>query len=408
MFKKRIGQKRLFAVALALTVVCMMLSGCTMSGEEEPAAGIEQNGIAKAASYTVTIDINPSIQLTIEDGIVTQAAAYNDDGEMLLLSTDVYGLDAQAAMDVMLQALIDGGYINSEDETEPYLIITVSGNEDDEDSEIAEQLREGAQDMLDDLALGCRIGTAEVSDEDIEAAKALGLSVGRYLLLQYIAGVDGITIEEAIAQYGSTKIGVLIDMYEGAGDLFDEGDGNGRGSFLEGLTDEQIQFVNAAIKTFKKDLQAAERIYHDTFKQIQSKYRKTIKNLRKQYKDDPQALAQQLEAQEQNMIGERTAALAALEQSVNDAVAKVLLAVADIPMDMDAFTAYINNMAIHEIDKEYNFHAFQNEFVAGDAAEQDEPKADQEDEGDQDQDEGEDDQGLGQSKPKTNNGKSNQ
>ena len=124
----------------------------------------------------------------------------------------------------MIQALIDGGYIDPTDETEPYLIITVSGASGEEaDDQIAQRLREGAEDMLGGLELRCRVGTADVSDEDVQAAKALGLSVGRYLLLAYIAGEEGIALDEAIATYGSMKIGVLMDMYQGADDLFDDG-----------------------------------------------------------------------------------------------------------------------------------------------------------------------------------------
>ena len=418
MLKKYNERKRLMAAVLALTVVCSMLAGCTsaaLPGTNDAGTQTAEVALAEVASYTVTIDINPSIELTVEDGVVTQAVAYNDDGKVLLLSTDVQGLDPDAPVAAVLQALIDGGYIDNAEEAESYLIITVSGSSsEDEDNEIADKLRDGAEDMLSGLALRCRVGTADVNQQDVEAAKALGLSVGRYLLMQYIAGVEGISLEEAIVAYGSMKIGALMEMYEGAQDLFEDGSNNGRGTFLEGLTDEQVQIVNAVIKAFKKDLQAAQKTYHDAFKQIQSRYRQTIKNMRKQYKDDAEMLKMQLEAQMQNMVEERDAALAVLEKAVNAAPAKALLAVADVPLDMEAFTVYITDIAAHEIDKEQGFHAFLKEFAAGEADEQDVEENDKQDvedtdeqqqgQDDGDQNQSDDGNGQGQSKPKSNNG----
>ena len=167
-----------------------------------------------------------------------------------------------------------------------------------------------------------------------------------------------------------------------------------------------MQAVNATIKAFKKELQAAEKTYHDLFKQIQSRYRETIKNMRKQYKDDADMLTMQLEAQKQNMTDERTAALAVLESAVNAAMERALLAVADIPLDMDAFRVYITNIAAHEIDKEQNFHAFLKEFTVGESdrqnVEEDERQNEDQDDGNQD-----DDSTPGQSKPKSNNGQNN-
>ena len=100
MLKKNNIKKRFTAAMLALTVVCAMLAGCTsvaLPGSDDTQTPATGAVVAKAQGYTVTIDINPSIELTVVDGVVTQAEAYNDDGQVLLLSTDVQGLDPDAA-----------------------------------------------------------------------------------------------------------------------------------------------------------------------------------------------------------------------------------------------------------------------------------------------------------------------
>lgn len=61
---------------------------------------------ANAAQFSgiVFIDVNPSIELTVEDGIVVAASAYNDDGKQLLSGTDVIGLTAEEAVRLMTQS----------------------------------------------------------------------------------------------------------------------------------------------------------------------------------------------------------------------------------------------------------------------------------------------------------------
>ena len=201
-------------IVLALLLVTTAVSGCTNdTGTTETAGAL----MAKADSYSVTIDVNPSISLSVEGGVVTGATAYNDDGQTLLLGVDVTGLGVEQAISVLTTALADAGYLTGDGEEEPVLIITVSGNESEqEDGEVAKQLCEFAQEALEGRELNCRIGAVQVSDEDVAAAQAYGISVGRYLLFEYISQVDGLTMEEVIALYGTTKIGVLLSMYEGA------------------------------------------------------------------------------------------------------------------------------------------------------------------------------------------------
>ena len=49
-------------------------------------------------------------------------------------------------------------------------------------------MKETAEKALESkLKLECKIGTADVSAQDVAAANALNISVGRYLLFRYIA-----------------------------------------------------------------------------------------------------------------------------------------------------------------------------------------------------------------------------
>ena len=47
------------------------------------------------------LDVNPSIELTVTDGLVTGALAYNDDGTAIVLSANVIGMTSDAAISAM-------------------------------------------------------------------------------------------------------------------------------------------------------------------------------------------------------------------------------------------------------------------------------------------------------------------
>lgn len=101
--------KKLFAATIILAlIVSMFLVGCasvpvpvqsapsgtmdvTAADAASPSATVQAAIAAGAQLSYVSIDINPSIELTLADGLVLEARAYNDDGAAIILATDVMG-----------------------------------------------------------------------------------------------------------------------------------------------------------------------------------------------------------------------------------------------------------------------------------------------------------------------------
>ncbi len=368
-------KQRMLCVLLAVLLMVSMLAGCSgkAAPAAQPSAAATAAIVAKAKSgdnYKVTIDVNPSIELTVTDGLVTGATAFNDDGQGIVLSVNTTGMTPDAAVTAIVKELASSGYINNTAEVRPYLIITVSKN-GVTDEQKTEELKDTAEKTLEELKLECRIGTADVTSEDVAAAASLNISVGRYVLLKYIAAKEGITIEQAIATYGSMKIGELMDMYKEAEDLFKEDDDNGRGDFLSTLTPEQVQAVNSAIKTFKAELKTAEKAFHNTVKQMKKTYSGQVKAIRKSG-SDAAAIQAQLDALKQKMLDERTAALGVLTAAVNAAKDKCIAAVSSVPLNKDLFNSYLARLANKEIQKEEGFNDLLHLFGYHDADDQDE------------------------------------
>ncbi len=73
-------------------------------------------GTVAAEDAYVTLDINPSIDLTVNNkDVVIDANALNEDGDLLLLELDLIGEDLEDAIGLIIDKAIDLGFIDIED-----------------------------------------------------------------------------------------------------------------------------------------------------------------------------------------------------------------------------------------------------------------------------------------------------
>ena len=242
------------------------------SGEasETPPAAVADEPVLVAAVTaeavsTITLDINPSIQLTVEDGLVTGALAYNDDGAAIVLATDVVGMTPMDAVDAIVSELAAQGYLTADEEAA--VVITVSGGDEEG---LAEELKDRVRERVREMDMACEVVSASVSPEDVEAAQALGMSVGRYLIIKYIAEQEGISLEDAIAAYGSTKMKDLLDMVDDPDAVF-ENDGAFE-DFLATLTPEQQAILQAALDAYKTTVKDAQKAFIEAGKVAQKTF----------------------------------------------------------------------------------------------------------------------------------------
>ncbi len=344
--------KTLVCVLVALLSLTVLLSGCSTQSITQTDDNNAQP--TPEVTYSVSMDVNPSISLTITNDLVKEVTTYNDDGESLLLDINVIGLTSQQAMSIIIEELISQGYI-TEDEEDSYLVITVL-NKTVADEKIAQQLEEYAEKALENYGGDCEIQSKQVSNEIAEQASALGLSPGRYMLINYIAQQEGITVEEGIEKYGSMKIKCLIQTFDGAEDVLKENDEEIDEEDLQGLTQEQNAVLTQALKTFKTEVKKAEANYHITFKEIKSKYMAKIKSLKKEYKNDPTMLQEQLTLLKNEMLTERTTALNIMHDTTDTAKTGFIDAVTAASIPEEIVTNYINEV-IKEVDDQYGFAA---------------------------------------------------
>lgn len=137
----------------------------------------------KTASV-VTIDINPSIELSLnENNKVLSALALNEDASILLSDLTLKGLSLEEATEILVNEAIETGYIDELSDDND--IIVTSYNDDDEiTTDLNDSVIEDIDDLLDSRNIAATVSYLHVTDEIKTAAEEYGISNGKMLLVE--------------------------------------------------------------------------------------------------------------------------------------------------------------------------------------------------------------------------------
>ena len=402
---KQQNSKRTFTVLFTLLfTLSFVLAGCSSVGEtaasgsaathvsvqttegEEPTtttAAADTEGI----SY-VSIDINPSIELTVKYGVVLDATAYNDDGAEIILSTDVLGMTPNEATATLIGAFAMEGYITPEG-TDGAIVITVYGDEEDV---LLANLQTTAADKLTTLGITCDVVASAVEPEIAQTAKAAGITPGRYLLIKYLAERDGITIEQARDLYGSMKMKDLLKMIPDASDVFGENAYIYLSSVIQGLTPEQLQILTQAKLAYQTAMKTAVQAYNQTKEEARQYFQSARDAAHDAFKQthDQQAWKQAKSAAKQEMDQRYKAAKQAFTAARTQAQEAFMTAIAGLGLTEEQIDAILE----WDFDFEWDFDYDWDEDQDIDADDQNDEggQDDQNDEGGQDDQDDDDDQ----------------
>ncbi len=144
-------RKKLLSLLVAITIMAtsvFMLTGCKKEAVEEVTR--------------MTFDVNPSIELILdEEKKVVSVTALNDDASLILAGEVLVGKTAEEATEILVSLCVDTGYLTEGKNTENKVSISISG-----DSKHAEkfkkEIKETVEQKLEDLDI-------EASIEQVEA-----------------------------------------------------------------------------------------------------------------------------------------------------------------------------------------------------------------------------------------------
>lgn len=148
-----------------------------------------------AAAY-LTLDVNPSVQFSIESGLVKDCVALNDDGEYIWADLRLVGMTIEEALPLVTDEMIEQGYMAKADHA-PVMLLSAKGGA--ESGELLYTAITTAREELIKKEVETFIVTQQIEDAETERlAKLYGVSVGK---MQYVLDIlekeSGLSLEEA-------------------------------------------------------------------------------------------------------------------------------------------------------------------------------------------------------------------
>ncbi|MHB8171574.1 MAG: anti-sigma-I factor RsgI family protein [Thermincolia bacterium] len=185
--KKDIAGSWVGWVAAAAAALLIFVSPWALPGKDDS---------LQVVSY-VTVDINPSIQLALDDEEkVLATRPWNEDGEKLLARVDLKGLSAEKAVESITLEAVKSGYIGKEKENT--VIFTVSPGAKEVNPVLETNLRQTAQKVLDNEKLAGKVQTLKATEQVLEVAEKQGISPGKLVILAEMENVkaNDVTVED--------------------------------------------------------------------------------------------------------------------------------------------------------------------------------------------------------------------
>ena len=165
----------IFLAAAAVFFCCLLGGSWWWQVPVTPALG--------AAVSFITIDINPSVELGVDDqDQVVTWEGLNSDGEKILAGQDLAGRKSADAVETLVGVAADEGYLAPEKHNEVIINLSQAGAEDKISEAKNLQLTNSAQKALSKRKLAAKISSLQTSMALRQEARDLGISAAKYAI----------------------------------------------------------------------------------------------------------------------------------------------------------------------------------------------------------------------------------
>ena len=169
---------------------------------------------AGASAAVITLDVNPSLSLTVDENErVTEAIPLNDDGRVVLEGMDLQGADLNVAVNAVIGSMLQHGYLNLDNFENAILVSVESG-----DAGRADQLQRQVSETISgtfqrDNSIDPLILAQTVSaDGDLAAlAERYGISQGKAALIREVTAQDGTLTFQTLAPLTINEIALIAN-----------------------------------------------------------------------------------------------------------------------------------------------------------------------------------------------------
>lgn len=153
--------------------------------------GVGQYQTALAVDSVITLDVNPSVQLEVnENKKVLSATGINEDGNSILAGMEqdgvtLKGKELDEAVNALVLAMVEEGYLSEQNNS---ILVSVNNSDEGKSEEIKSQLLTCVEDALSENGIdGAILGQSFTDNEKIsEIAEQYGISEGKAILIEKI------------------------------------------------------------------------------------------------------------------------------------------------------------------------------------------------------------------------------
>lgn len=223
--------------------------------------------LADQVDTTISIDVNPSIEITANKADeVIEVTALNEDAEIIIGDMDLNDVEVEVAMNAIIGSMVQNGYI---DEMKNAVLITVANENESKQQELESLITTEITDTLAENDIAPIVFTQAVdskgaSDTNVKAfAKKYGISVNKAAFIQKILREsEGLSEKELVAMNVEALSEIIhsknVDLHESVG-----------------YSDEAL--IKMAEKVMKKSENATEKQTEATVKASESQVKATEK-----------------------------------------------------------------------------------------------------------------------------------
>ncbi len=180
-------------------VICLCLVGTMMF----------RGGSSSDVAAVIGLDVNPSIELSVDDGgKVLDAAAVNEDGNSILDGMDLSGCDMKIAANAIVGSMFQQGYIT---DTTNSILVSVHAKDSAKGASMQEELSSSLNQYLGSYSVSTAVMGQCITDDDAieDFAEANGISEGKAYLIQKLLAADSKLTEAGLLKLSTQELILL-------------------------------------------------------------------------------------------------------------------------------------------------------------------------------------------------------
>ncbi len=192
-------KKLIVAILLILSLTSTCLVGCVPNGTDP--------NLAKAKEV-FTLDVNPGLRIYVaDDNTVFLLEATNEDGEDIVASLSIEGLDYEVAVDAIIEKIFEKGYL---EDTNSVLVSYEKMSKEDIETKVNDKINEVFE-KHEKIAAIIAQDVREVSEEIKNMAKEMDISVGKAKLIEAIRNEYPTLIDRELAQLEINDLNIMLE-----------------------------------------------------------------------------------------------------------------------------------------------------------------------------------------------------